>query len=391
MKILFLTPWYPSKNAPFFGTFAREHAHAIRLVGHDVYVFAILIQKGKGILHCEVNEYTDQKGVHTVTIELSSFFKNILYYMLPIQYYFLTRQVRKIIESKKMKFDLIHTNVVYPTGIFGNYLAKKLRLPYVLTEHWTKVYRIMQIPFYANLSKRAYRQADRILPVSRYLQENIQEQVSSLRKHKFRVIGNIIDVNLFQPLLAKRDKQSKPIVFTAIAHWNKTNPQHKLPELFIDALAKINLKSSLDIHLIMIGGGNQLEELKNRCLQKNLSANFTDYLTKDKIAAILQESDFFVHASSTETFCVVAAEALSCGIPVICSNVGALPELVNASNGVLCDNTVEDWVQGIEKVMITKYDSLKISKALRNKFSYESIGEQINQVYLETITNNQNV
>jgi len=51
-------------------------------------------------------------------------------------------------------------------------------------------------------------------------------------------------------------------------------------------------------------------------------------LPKDKIAGILQDSDYFVHPSEFETFSVVTAEALMTGTPAIVANNTALPELV---------------------------------------------------------------
>ena len=112
-----------------------------------------------------------------------------------------------------------------------------------------------------------------------------------------------------------------------------------------------------------------------------MNAKFTGYQTKPKIATILHNSNFYIHASTIETFGVVIVEALMTGTPVICSNVGALPELINESNGILCENTIEKWVEGIKKALNSEFNSKQISVQSGNRFSLESIGNQINDVY----------
>lgn len=131
----------------------------------------------------------------------------------------------------------------------------------------------------------------------------------------------------------------------------------------------------------MVGGGDRLNELFQLCKKHDLKAEFTGYQAKANIASILQNSDYYIHASTIETFGVVIVEALMTGTPVICSNVGALPELINESNGILCENTIDEWVDGINKALASKFNTKQISADTGSRFSLESIGNQINDVY----------
>jgi glycosyltransferase involved in cell wall biosynthesis len=133
----------------------------------------------------------------------------------------------------------------------------------------------------------------------------------------------------------------------------------------------------------MIGGGNKTEELKDLCNSKGLQSNFVGYLNKQSIVKYLQKSDYFIHASTIETFGIVTAEALFCGTPVICSNVGALPELINDSNGVLCENTLDKWVEGLKEVINIKFNNAEIAKKIQSKFSKEIIANNISDIYGE--------
>jgi len=83
---------------------------------------------------------------------------------------------------------------------------------------------------------------------------------------------------------------------------------------------------------------------------------------------------------------VVLVEAMMTGTPVICSNVAALPELINETNGVLCDNTVESWVEGIEKALNLKFNTEEIAEKVKNEYSLESVGKKIYSVYKELIS-----
>lgn len=57
----------------------------------------------------------------------------------------------------------------------------------------------------------------------------------------------------------------------------------------------------------MIGGGDRLNDLKELCSKNELEAYFTGYIPKKLIAEHLQQADYFVHASTIETFGVVVA------------------------------------------------------------------------------------
>jgi len=131
----------------------------------------------------------------------------------------------------------------------------------------------------------------------------------------------------------------------------------------------------------MIGGGDRLNDLKELCSKNELEAYFTGYIPKKLIAEHLQQADYFVHASTIETFGVVVAEALLTGTPVICSKVGALPELINDSNGVLCNNSLESWEAGLNALLSKRFDNKQIANDMKQSFGVESIGNRINAIY----------
>lgn len=378
MKILFLSSWYPTTSNPNFGIFVKEHAHAIKTGGNEILVFAFVISKNKELWTQSVTDFFDENGVRTIIIEIKTKFKDILYYLIPIQFIILKKIFAKII-LPDFTPDIIHSNVVFPAGIFGEHLSKLVKKPHVITEHWSRLNGLMKKPILSKLALKAYNKASYILPVSRFQSTRMIKMLPTVQTNKYRVVGNVIDSETF--FFKTKTPNISEISFCAVATWTNKKVPDKLPELFIEALANLQTEYKQTFILTMIGGGDKVEELKKLCESNGLKSNFIGYQTKTEISKYLQLSDFLVHASSIETFGVVVVEALMCGTPVICSNVGALPELINESNGVLCENTIDEWVEGIKKALSSKFNSKQISVDTGTSFSLESIGNQINEVY----------
>ena len=275
----------------------------------------------------------------------------------------------------------MHSNVVFPAGMMGDFISKKLRKTHIITEHWSKIAGILKKPYLSGLTKKIYKNANRILPVSEFLKNNMMDLMPVLKSDKFRIIPNVINSETFT--YKKKDIHKDEIHFCAIATWATKKIPDKKPELFIEALAKVQELTEKKIVLTMVGGGDRLNELIQLSKKLKLNTKFTGYQTKASIAEILHISDYYIHASTVETFGVVIVEALMTGTPVICSNVGALPELINESNGILCENTIEEWVDGINKLISLKYDNETIANNVKNKFSTINVGESILKIYTD--------
>lgn len=384
MNILFLSSWYPTKSNPNFGIFVKEHAHAIKTTNNKIVVLAIVINSGSEIYSKTLTDTFDESGMRVVLIEIKTRFKNILYYLIPFQYYLINKVFIKKIFPDFVP-DIIHSNVIFPSGIIGDLLASNIKKPHIITEHWSRINTLLKKPVLSDMAIKAYQRATMVLPVSLFLMNKMKTLLPTIDSNKYHIIDNVIDSKLFY------FKEKKPIKdcikFCAIATWAEKKIPDKKPELFIEALAQLQTQINETVILTMIGGGDMVSKLQRLCREKSIQANFVGFTNKVEIAKYLQESDFFIHASTIETFGVVIAESLMCGTPVICSNVGALPELIDESNGILCENNLNEWVNGLHKLIYFKFKNQEIANKNKRKFSKEVVAEKIDELYNEVIKN----
>jgi len=378
MNVLFVSSWYPTAENPNFGIFIKEHAKAIHSTENEIIVLATLVQRSDSFFKLKITDSVDETGMRIVQIVISSRYKDLLHHLVPLQ-----NQIAYSVYKKRIfptfSVDIVHSNVVFPAGMIGDYISRKICKPHIITEHWSKIAGILQKPFLSGLTKDAYRNAAKILPVSEFLKKNMMNLMPFLNEEKIQVIPNVVNLETFTYKQKTQNKQE--LNFCAIATWATKKVPDKKPELFIEALAEFQRTSDKKIVLTMIGGGDRVNELKQLCKDKSLKNNFLGYQNKEQIAAHLQKSDFFIHASNIETFGVVIVEALMTGTPVICSGVGALPELIDNSNGVLCENSLESWIAGIKTAIDTSYNFEHISAHTGNRYSLKTIGNQLNDIY----------
>jgi len=381
MNILFFTYWYPTLKKPNSGIFIREHAKAVSFDANGVFVLHVNYEKTKTLFKIK-NEYIIEKsGVIVYRINIYSLFVNFLKTLHSLNYAIVRFILRKKI-FPSFSPDIIHSHVVYPAGIIGNRVSKDLYIPHIITEHWSGITKMLSTPYRKIFPMKAYKDANYICPVSNFLANQLKNNAPVSDK-QIKVIPNVIDNSLFT--YRKKVKKSNKIRFLAIARWIKRKNSAKRPDLIIKSLAALNDQINQDVELEIIGGGSLIPELKELTNQYKLNVEFSGWLPKEKLVEAYNNADFLIHGSNIETFSVVIVEALKTGTPVIASNVGAIPELVNSENGRLCDNNLEDWVYNLKKLINTDFDNKKIADSFKDKFTYKDIGGKLSDLYLETL------
>jgi alpha-1,6-mannosyltransferase len=107
--------------------------------------------------------------------------------------------------------------------------------------------------------------------------------------------------------------------------------REKRPELAVETLRAIHTRG-LDARLWMVGDGPRRAALEENA--RDLPVVFTGHLhDRHRLAALLAGADVALAPCPYETFGLAALEALACGTPVVTSDRGAVPEIVQAGQG----------------------------------------------------------
>jgi glycosyltransferase involved in cell wall biosynthesis len=372
MNILFLSAWYPTAKSPHKGIFVKEHALAIAGKGNQVKVVALDVTVGKALFGVRYSVESTSENVETHFISIESIWHKKLYALYPL----LKRIAKRYIERKVLNSfqpDIIHSNVLYPIALIGEELAKSTGTPHVITEHWSKVDRFMYKNVFASRGRKAYNNAAAITCVSDFLRQGVIKHVNDVNKVK--IVPNVV-ANEFTTSQSKPESGS--VNFVAVATW--TTP--KRPDLFIGALIALANSQPQNICLHLFGDGPQIATIKALILPDNFQIVYRGYCGKSEIRKQLAETDFFLHASEIETFSIVVAEALCAGVPVICSNRGALPELVHSASGALTSNTPEEWAKTVQTTVVQKFNRTAIQNEYKNKYSSDAVGKAFQAIYV---------
>jgi len=362
-KVLFIAHWFPTADFPLKGIFVRNHAVCLNAMC-DLTVVNFSIAYGKSLRKVEISRAVDKDGLDILEIRLRSRFYKLFYYALKFQ----QRLLKKALLQTGIdvhSFDLLVSNVLFPSGIGTMRIAETFKKPFIHIEHWSHLAGFLSRDTHRKEGQLVLDRAKSVIVVSDLLKQSMVQFCDPAKVH---VIPNVVK-SYFD--YAPKDKNDEVLHFLAVASWKAP----KNPFVFVRALEEIAKTSHRKIVLTLVGEGEQLSQVK--ALVKHIDLCLPGQIANTELSQHYHSADFFLHGSDYETFSIVSIEALFTGTPVIGSRVGVLPEVIDDSNGVLCDNTVESWVDGIGAAISRNYDHEMISENAKRSFSEEHVRDLI--------------
>ena len=382
-NVLFISSWYPSEEHPTLGNFVQRHAEAINPFV-NLYVVSVTssnkINEGYEVKNQIIN------GVNTTLVYYPKVHKKgllgkILKFKRYKQAFGLGIKFFKEDISSLDKFDLVHCNVTFPSGLIALDLKKKLNIPYILTEHWTLFLpyknEYQELPFYVkNRIKRIVAEAERVVPVSYHLAKSMKEKGL---QGNYEMVPNVADINRFE-LKHESDNETKKIL-----HVSTLIDDHKNISGIFKALKDVS-KFRQDFKLVVVSDGD-IQKAKELQEKTELSAGFVEYhgtKTPEEIAKFYRNADFFLLFSNYENLPVVISESHCCGLPVISSSVGGIPEMIDNENGILVEpNNESQLSKAIMSLLdnLEKYDAKLIRSKAIKRYDNSVVGKQYFEIY----------
>lgn len=311
---------------------------------------------GSGVVATELGIALAERGwrVHFITyampMRLERFHANIAFHEVEIPNYPLMEYqlytlalAGKIIDTAHYEqLELLHVHYAIPHAISG-YLAREVlhrnntRLRLITTLHGTDITLVGLEPSFHPLVKFSIEASDAVTCVSSYLRERTLQLFTT--HNNIEVIPNFVDTSIFDRVRYNRTALREHLAPSAellLVHVSNFRPVKRVADT-VHILARVR-EHGINAHLVLVGDGPDRTEVEQLCRQLELTEFVRCVGKLSATAEILSAADIFLLPSQNESFGLAALEALSCGIPVIASNVGGIPVVVTHSeNGYLAE------------------------------------------------------
>jgi len=374
IKVLFIASWFPSRVKPTASTFVLRHAEAVSLYS-DINVLHVCFDNNLKRSKFEIVE--EKRGVLNIIfiyIKKPGLFLNK--FPLYLKAY---KRGYKFISEKYGKPQIIHANVLFPVGLVNLFLRSYRKTPIVFTEHWSGY--LHESPLKIGLFKKIFLRkiAERssfLMPVSENLKNAMQDMGI---KGNYQVVPNAVETNIFsaQPKHIRTNK--------TILHISSLQDETKNISGILNVIKKLSLKrQDFSLHFVSNGNPQPFIDQAEQLSLLNSHVFFHNGKRTEEIAATLQQSDCFILFSNYENLPCVILEAISCGVPVIATNVGDISRYVSDKFGILVKPGDEEGLLPALNEMLDnleKYDSAVMHEFAEKKFSFHVIGIKFLEIY----------
>jgi glycosyltransferase involved in cell wall biosynthesis len=399
------------------GIYIYYLSREFRRMGHEVEVIASapLPEVSEGVI---LHQLTSSSIYHPG----SSFKKNLPKVRNPVDLYelcasrlgvfaepwaFSFRAYAKLKElCKQRRFDIIHDN----QGLgYGLLLMKRLKIPVIATIHhplpidsqadleqangFRQRWRIKRFYSFIRMQALVARHLDRVITVS---QSSARDTNLFFRvpADRLRVVYNGIDTVAYS-MNEEASRARDGLIMVANTDDRKKGVLYLLQalQLLRDDGIKLTIVDDAERHSSYIEDVGPLPSYGFKLVRKfNLDGlvHFTGRLTREEMVKRYSAAKIAVVPSLYEGFGLPAAEAMACGVPVIATTGGALPEVVGDAGILVPPRNADALAAAIKQLLADKQAQQRMSEAgrkrVREKFSWEQAARKTLEVYQEVLS-----
>lgn len=364
MYILEVSYGCPSGKYPSNGNFQLDQARALAGCGHKV-VFAALDMRSfrrwrRWGLYCHS---VDGIPVYEYSFPMGPFADALRRKLAASGFERLLDRVAR----EKGRPDIVHVHFA-DTAVSIVEACRKRGIPYVVTEHASSIMDDEKAAGQAEMMRYVYENAAAVIAVSPAL----ASQIEKFTGVKAEVVDDIVDTGVFR---LERQEKTDGFRFVSAGHAE----YRKGFDVLVSAFARVSAKYP-DCSLLIMGGGTELENIKRQAAGLGANVEFSGRFKREEFSHELGRCDCFVLASRHETFGVVYAEAMCCGVPVIATRCGGTEGFVNERNGLMVEvDDVDGLVSAMEYMHdhAADFDRKEIASAAESRFFPSAVAGSI--------------
>lgn len=233
--------------------------------------------------------------------------------------------------------DLLHMHYAIPHAVSA-YLAREVlsreKIKIVTTLHGTDITLLGLEPSFLPLTRFSLQHSDGVTAVSRFLKE---KTLSTYNIDKdIEVIPNFVDTTVYRPAESDTFRNMiAPNNEKVLVHTSNFRPVKRVEDV-IRVFHEV--RQSVPSRLLLVGDGPDRTECEKLCRELNLCDSVHFLGKQDALVEILTAADLFLLPSQSESFGLSALEAMACGVPVISSSTGGLPEVnIHTETGYIAE------------------------------------------------------
>jgi len=366
LKICIVTTMFPKFLGDYYGSFIFDEVKALTKKGFEVHV---VTQHNPGISYEEV---MDNIYIHRFKWLEPKKFRALVHFeglmdIIRMITYVISLFLNLILIIWKYKIQIIHAHSVIPTGFIASLVSKIMRKPLFITAHGMDINNFENQRFFNYFISHSLNSSYKSIAVSEDLANKMRLMVND--DNKIVVIKNAVDTDRFNPNKNINIRQNfgikyEDVVILFVGYLDEFKGIYELINAF-----NIIHSENRKVKLMMIGAGPKKDHLLKILTEMNIENEviFTGRVEPQKIHKYYQAADIFVLPSYTEGLPVSVLEAMACGLPIVATDVGGIPEIItDGFNGFLIPPMNE-------KELCKKLRVLIADKIYREGFRQKSI------------------
>jgi len=313
-------------------------------------------------------------------------------YPKAIRYFIYFLKLLKLAKNKDVIYSQNQTSAGFPSVLVSKILKKRLILKVVGDAAWEsyanrvngfdniEIFQRKKYDFFTELIRetRSFvaKNADKIITPSHYLKGIISDWGVSKEKIEviYNALGSSVDLDVSKEQAQNRIEIKGNIILSIgrLCSW-------KGFKTLIDIIPDL-LKENSNFKLIIVGEGEERKSLEEKIKKLELESNvkLTGRVLHKNIPLYFKSSEMFILNSEYEGLPHVVLEAMQAGVPIIVSNRGGNPEVIEDNfNGFLVEYNNKEQIK--KAIMNLHYDKelqktfIRNSKERLKKFSWENL------------------